>query len=203
MDGLREIALTPEAPPAFATLAEVKAHLNITDASQDTTLQRLLDAAPVILEAYACTLLKGRAVVETVFPECPVTNYVVAYPSLAGDVALTIDGVAVPSVELYTSKQIGAVRRIDGAAITGQVIVATYATKDVPTASLIYATSELIRDQLEAKSRSGAVTREQIEGVGAVEYASGGADLMKGPSGVAVPLSVGVALSPYVRRFGI
>lgn len=202
MFGPRDVSLNPVEPTAFVSASDAKDYMGVT--GDDTLIGSICLAVSASLEGFCNTIFTQRAVTETLYPEEPVTNLVLAHSPAIALSSLTIDGVAQTLSDYTLMKASGMVRQNEGEAISGRKIVVVY-TAGYATlpADVLEAAREFIKLVYGAKTRDASVKSESTEGVGAITYRSAAYDAVTGPTGVKVPGEVAAMISRHVRNFGL
>lgn len=201
MFGIREVDLDPVIPTAWITLEEAKSWLGVTGGEHDAKIQSLLNSALSMVETYTGAIVAQRTVTERMYPEDPVGVVTLSHYPVVSLTSLAIDDEAETLVDLRVTKGAGMVRRIDGTALSGRefaaVYVAGYPSNAIP-AAIVNGTKELLRELYNSTTRDGAVSKESVPDVGAIEYRDG--ETYFRSNGVAVSTSVAALLAPFVRR---
>lgn len=196
---MRDIAISPIAPPNMTTLADVKGLLGISDSSSDARLTALIGAASQQVEDYCGRILSSRSVTETSFSDDSLDFYVVDHIPVIAVSSISVDGSPLALTDIIVLKSAGIVRMIDGSPIAGpgQKIEVEYQAgfSTVPS-SVSDAALSLVKHLYGSQARDAAVKRESVPDVGEVEYFES-----QGPNGTSLPADIAAPLSSYVKWY--
>lgn len=159
----------PEAPPAILSLADAKAHLNITGAGDDDEVRFWNNVSTRAVEYYVGPVV-ARTVTEdhsvrrapvVVLLNTPVLRLTAVTAALTGAVAPAVDGLGVDAVT-------GEVFRLDGGTLSGRLRF-TYAAGRTVIGEHITGGARIVLDHLWRTQRAGR--RGALAGGGGDDYA--------------------------------
>lgn len=201
MFGPRDVSLDPVQPIAFVSATDAKAYVGVTGSADDALIDSLCKAASASLEGYCNTIFGQRTVTEIMWPEDAITSLVLAHSPAISLTSISFDDTAQTVGNYLLMKSAGVVRNSNGDQIPAQkvtvVYVAGYGT--LPD-DVLEATRQLVKFLYGAKSRDAAIASESIDGVGSAAY-RGLEDVVKGPTGVALPGPIAALVARHVRSF--
>lgn len=204
MYATRDVTLNPVPPAAWLTLADAKAFMGVSGASDDALITAIVAAACLAIESYCGRPIAERTVTETVWTEEPHGALILSTPAVSALTSLALNGEAQTVGDYVLLKAAGMVRHGEGAAFgAGKwhlVYTAGYAAGSVPT-PVIHATKELVRDLYRSKGRVAGIAREAVSDVGEVSYLTEGVYMATGATGQKLPSNVAAYLDPYVLRY--
>jgi uncharacterized phiE125 gp8 family phage protein len=145
----------PAAPRYMISLAQAKAHLNITSTSHDEELRGHIEAATAAIELYLNETVVRRTVVEKHTLPRPAASLVLdEHPVVALTSVESLDGATTWSgAALDVDGTTGVLRVTTGAALSGTVVITYVAGRSIVPANYSRA-AELVVEQLYGPQRS-------------------------------------------------